>query len=92
MNTTFEQCLWRTSGGTIATALGVSLFWGPSALAQHAKVPNINKITLGASSAVGGSYDAYVRLLGRHIARHIPGSPTVVVQNVPAGGGMAPLT
>jgi tripartite-type tricarboxylate transporter receptor subunit TctC len=38
---------------------------------------------------VGGSYDAYVRLLARHMARHIPGSPAIVVQNVPAGGGMA---
>jgi tripartite-type tricarboxylate transporter receptor subunit TctC len=48
-----------------------------------------NKLTLGASSGVGGSYDAYMRLLGRHLARHIPGNPSIVVQNVPAGGGMA---
>lgn len=89
MNTPFEQCLRQTSGRAIAAALGVSLFCGTAALAQHANVPKISKLTLGASSAVGGSYDAYVRLLGRHIARHIPGSPTVVVQNVPAGGGMA---
>ncbi len=47
------------------------------------------QLTLGASSTAGGSYDAYMRLLSRHIARHIPGNPTVVVQNVPAGGGMA---
>ena len=89
MHNTFEQCFRRTSGPTIATSLGVSLFCGTAALAQHANVPKIDKLTLGASSAVGGSYDAYVRLLGRHIGRHIPGSPTAVVQNVPAGGGMA---
>jgi tripartite-type tricarboxylate transporter receptor subunit TctC len=89
MNTTFEQCLRRSSRRSIATAFGLSLFCGTVALAQDANVPKISKLTLGASSAVGGSYDAYVRLLGRHIARHIPGSPTVVVQNLPAGGGMA---
>jgi tripartite-type tricarboxylate transporter receptor subunit TctC len=31
----------------------------------------------------GGAYDAYARLLARHIGRHIPGAPTVVVQNMP---------
>jgi len=89
MHNTFEQCFRRTSGGTIASALGLSLFCGTVALAQDTNAPKISKLTLGASSAVGGSYDAYVRLLRRHIGRHIPVSPTVVVQNVPAGGGMA---
>src|SRR5437879_5141714 len=31
----------------------------------------------------GGAYDAYARLLARHIGRHIPGEPLVVVQNMP---------
>src|SRR5438128_2573003 len=48
-----------------------------------------NKLTPGTSSNPGGSYDAYMRLLARHMARHIPGAPTIVVQNVSAGGGMA---
>src|SRR5689334_24674179 len=89
MTTTFEQRLRRTASRSLAIALVASASCGTVALAQDANAPKITKLTLGASSAVGGSYDAYVRLLGRHIARHIPGSPTVVVQNVPAGGGMA---
>ncbi len=36
----------------------------------------------------GGGYDAYGRLMARHIARHIPGAPTVVAQNMPGGGGL----
>ena len=33
--------------------------------------------------SAGGGYDLYARLLGRHIGRHIPGNPTVTVQNMP---------
>src|SRR5262249_61188922 len=36
--------------------------------------------------AAGGGYDDHARMLGRHIGRHIPGSPTVVVQNMPGAG------
>jgi tripartite-type tricarboxylate transporter receptor subunit TctC len=36
----------------------------------------------------GGGYDVYARLLGRHIGRHIPGQPTVVVQNMPGAGSL----
>ncbi|MGH6768465.1 MAG: Bug family tripartite tricarboxylate transporter substrate binding protein [Xanthobacteraceae bacterium] len=35
----------------------------------------------------GGGYDQYGRLLGRHMSRHIPGAPTFVFKNMPAGGG-----
>jgi tripartite-type tricarboxylate transporter receptor subunit TctC len=38
--------------------------------------------------AVGGGYDTYARLLGRHIGRHIPGNPTIVPQNMPGAGGL----
>jgi tripartite-type tricarboxylate transporter receptor subunit TctC len=79
----------RAIGWSMVAGLAGGLLGGNVSFAQTADVPKINKITLGASSTVGGSYDAYTRLLGRHIARHIPGSPAIVVQNVPAGGGMA---
>jgi tripartite-type tricarboxylate transporter receptor subunit TctC len=38
-------------------------------------------------SAAGGGYDGYARLVARHFSRHIPGNPTVVVQNIPGAGG-----
>jgi tripartite-type tricarboxylate transporter receptor subunit TctC len=38
--------------------------------------------------AAGGGYDDYARMLGRHIGRHIPGNPTVVVQNMPGAGSI----
>lgn len=39
-------------------------------------------------SNVGGGYDQYARLLGRHIGRHIPGAPEVLPVNMPGGGGI----
>ena len=45
-------------------------------------------VTVIAPTAPGGGYDAYSRLLARHMGRHIPGSPTMVVQNMPGAGGM----
>lgn len=45
------------------------------------------KIIVG--SAPGGSYDTYARLMARHMGRHLPGRPNVIVQNMPGGGGYA---
>jgi tripartite-type tricarboxylate transporter receptor subunit TctC len=39
-------------------------------------------------SGAGTAYDMYARLLANHLGRHVPGNPTVVVQNMPAAGGM----
>jgi tripartite-type tricarboxylate transporter receptor subunit TctC len=36
----------------------------------------------------GGGYDAYARLLGRHIGNHIAGKPRIIVQNMPGAGSL----
>jgi tripartite-type tricarboxylate transporter receptor subunit TctC len=36
----------------------------------------------------GGGADAYARLVARHIAHHIPGAPSIVVQNMPGAGSL----
>jgi tripartite-type tricarboxylate transporter receptor subunit TctC len=38
--------------------------------------------------STGGGYDVYARLVGRHIGKHIPGNPTVVVKNMEGAGSM----
>jgi tripartite-type tricarboxylate transporter receptor subunit TctC len=38
--------------------------------------------------SVGGGYDAYARLLARHLGKHIPGSPSVVPQNMTGAGSL----
>jgi len=42
-------------------------------------------------AAPGGNYDIYSRLLGRHLARFIPGNPSVLPINMPGGGGLVAL-
>jgi tripartite-type tricarboxylate transporter receptor subunit TctC len=38
----------------------------------------------------GGGYDIYARTVARHLSRHIPGEPAIVVKNMPgAGSGKA---
>src|SRR5262245_36342860 len=37
-------------------------------------------------TATGQDYDLWARLIGRHITRHIPGSPTLIVENMPGAG------
>ncbi|MGH7796552.1 MAG: Bug family tripartite tricarboxylate transporter substrate binding protein [Candidatus Binatia bacterium] len=44
------------------------------------------RIIVGLSS--GGGYDRAARLLARHIGKHIPGNPGLVVQNMPGAGSV----
>src|SRR5258708_27626395 len=37
-------------------------------------------------TATGQDYDLWARLIGRHITRHIPGNPTLIVENMPGAG------
>jgi tripartite-type tricarboxylate transporter receptor subunit TctC len=45
-------------------------------------------ISLIVGSSPGGGMDAYGRLLSRHLGRHIPGNPAIVVQNMPGAGSL----
>jgi tripartite-type tricarboxylate transporter receptor subunit TctC len=45
-------------------------------------------ITLSTHSDEGGGYDVYLRLLSRHLGRHIPGQPSFAILNQPGDGGM----
>lgn len=38
--------------------------------------------------SAGGGYDAYSRVIGRHLHKHIPGNPTVVVDNMAGAGSI----
>lgn len=37
--------------------------------------------------APGGGYDTYTRLIAKYIGKYIPGTPTVIVENLPGAGG-----
>jgi len=38
---------------------------------------------------VGGGYDLWARAVAQHMGKHLPGNPTLVPQNMPAGGSLA---
>jgi tripartite-type tricarboxylate transporter receptor subunit TctC len=40
-------------------------------------------ITIHVGSSAGGGYDTYARLVARHLGKHIPGRPIIVVRNMP---------
>ncbi len=46
------------------------------------------RLTLVVGYTSGAIYDTYARLVARHLGRHLPGSPTVVVQNMPGAGSL----
>jgi tripartite-type tricarboxylate transporter receptor subunit TctC len=60
--------------------------------AVHAQSPDAfykgKRVTIEVGSAAGSGYDAYARLVARHMTNHLPGNPSVVVQNLPGGGGL----
>jgi tripartite-type tricarboxylate transporter receptor subunit TctC len=39
-------------------------------------------------SSAGGTFDAYSPMIARHIGKHIPGNPKLIVENVPGAGGI----
>jgi tripartite-type tricarboxylate transporter receptor subunit TctC len=45
-------------------------------------------VTILAGFSPGGGFDLNARVLARHIGRHIPGNPTVVVQNMAGAGSL----
>jgi tripartite-type tricarboxylate transporter receptor subunit TctC len=65
-------------------ALGLLWHGSPAAAADFYAGKDI---TLYVGSPVGGPYDAYARLLARHLGRNIPGHPNIVVQNMPGASG-----
>src|ERR1041385_6713298 len=68
--------------------LATSLMAMPAQAADFYADKQINMIV---GSAVSGGYDAYARLVARHWPKHIPGKPTIVVQNMPAAGSLAAM-
>jgi tripartite-type tricarboxylate transporter receptor subunit TctC len=45
-------------------------------------------ITIIVPIGPGGAYDAYARIVTRHLGRAIPGNPAVIARNMPGGGGV----
>lgn len=69
----------------LAGAVGIAAAPAPATAADFYAGKTIDLLI---SSGAGGGYDLYARILGRHIDRYIPGTPSIVAQNMPGAGGM----
>jgi tripartite-type tricarboxylate transporter receptor subunit TctC len=73
----------------LASGASLALTLQP-ALAQDADAARFFKdktITIAVGSSPGGGLDVFGRLVSRHLGKHIPGHPSVIVSNVPGAGG-----
>src|SRR6266516_6592311 len=79
--------MWRCLAcvGIIA-ALAAGPARAQEAVAQFYKG---KQITVLVGSSAGGGYDIYARLLSRHMPKHIPGNPGIVVANMAGAGSNA---
>lgn len=68
--------------GAVCTALALG-FAGPSQ-AQSGR----NRLTILIGFPPAGGHDLEARVIGRHLPKHMPGKPTIIVQNMPGAGGM----
>ena len=69
-----------------AAFLALAVLSAPSARAEENLAGKT--VTIYVPVAPGGGYDTYARLVARHIRKHLPGQPTVIVKNMPGAGGI----
>ena len=53
---------------------------------QTCALPIWRNVQLIVGFGTGGGYDLWARTLARHLGKHLPGAPTIVVQNMPGAG------
>ena len=61
---------------------------GPAAAQTPEQFFKGQTLTFYVGLSPGGGYDLNARMVAKHIGKYIPGNPTVVVKNMPGGGGI----
>jgi tripartite-type tricarboxylate transporter receptor subunit TctC len=70
----------------LIAASALMLLAGSAPAQQGDAIPR--SLTIYVAGTAGGGIDLYARMLGRHLGKHIPGNPTVNVQDMPGAGGI----
>ena len=78
--------MFKTRALVLPIILAALLAAAPKARADDFYKGKVFTIVVGFSPA--GGYDMYARNLARYIGNHIPGNPTVIVQNMPSAGSL----
>src|SRR5262249_9567047 len=68
--------------------LGLFTFAGALSVPAASQGPSLagKNVTMISGFGPGGGYDAWGRVVARHIGKNLPGTPNVVPQNMPGGG------
>ncbi len=66
----------------LAFAVVAALAAVPAAAQDLASVWRGKTVSILVGTSAGGGYDTYARILGRHMGKHIPGAPNVIVSNM----------
>jgi tripartite-type tricarboxylate transporter receptor subunit TctC len=80
-----------TARGAIAALIAGMAAWLCLAPAQADPIADFysgRTVTMIVSTSTGGGYDALARAIARHIGKHLAGSPTFIVRNMPGAGGL----
>ena len=73
--------------GVCAAVFGLTV--STHAVAQDlAAFYKANPLQIVVGYGPGGGYDAYARVLARHMGKRLPGAPNVIVQNMPGAASM----
>ena len=71
--------------GTLGCLLA-AVCWLPAAHAAPDYTGKTLRLIVGTSP--GGGYDTYARAIARHMPKHLPGKPNLIVQNMPGAGSL----
>lgn len=66
----------------------VAIFAPTISAASAAETSAARPLRIVVGTSAGATYDAYARLIGRHISDYLTGHPTVVVENMAGAGGL----
>jgi tripartite-type tricarboxylate transporter receptor subunit TctC len=75
----------RVASSVVGLFLSV---WGAATGATEGPSLAGKTVVLLVGSAPGGGFDRLARVLAKHLPKHLPGRPVVVVQNMPGAGGI----
>jgi tripartite-type tricarboxylate transporter receptor subunit TctC len=77
--------LFSVAVGAVALIGVPAQSYGASDIERFYKTKGLRMVV---GSGAGGGYDTYTRAFTRHYARHIPGKPRIIVQNMPGASGI----
>src|SRR5258707_9841314 len=76
---------------TVAMLCLLALLGAPASAEPVADFYKGKSVTMIVGGSAGGGYDSWARAIARFLGRHVPGTPGVVVRNMPGAGGTIAL-